>query len=237
MKTTFLTTQENIDICTKSSYLQREGKTNYFYTYLHIHNNTNQVFYVGQGSHNRAYKYEGRSKKWYEEFEKSDIIVKIIKAEITFEQSLTLEKELMEQYGESIINENFGHSPKESFPLFMFNKEKVLIRAFESCKQVEEILGYSSIAISQACSNKNRKTMFGYIWCYQKDYKTKKDILFERGKTSNKKVSIIFPSGEIRNYKSINETKKDGFLPAKVREVCIGNRKSHRNCKCYYTDI
>ena len=79
--------------------------------------------------------------------------------------------------------------------------------------------------------------MFGYIWCYQKDYETQKDILFNRGKTSSKKVSILFPDGEIKNYSSINETKKDGFLPAKVREVCLGNRKSHKNCKCYYTEI
>ena len=236
MKTTFLTNQENIDICTKSSYMQREGKENYFYTYLHLHTD-NQVFYVGQGSHNRAYKYKGRSKKWYEEFEKSDIIVQIIESELTFEQSLIREKELIEQYKNTIINEDFGHSPKESFPVFMFNKEKTLIKSFENCKQVEEILGYSSIAISQACSNNKRKTMFGYIWCYQKDYETQKDILFNRGKTSSKKVSILFPDGEIKNYSSINETKKDGFLPAKVREVCLGNRKSHKNCKCYYTKI
>ena len=46
MKTIFTTSQENLDICTKSSNLQREGKLNYFYTYLHIHQKTNEVFYM-----------------------------------------------------------------------------------------------------------------------------------------------------------------------------------------------
>ena len=58
-----------------------------------------------------------------------------------------------------------------------------------------------------------------------------------KGITSKRMIKITFPNNSFKIYESINSTKEDGFLPSKVREVCIGTRKSHRNCKCEFLNL
>lgn len=236
MKTIFTTTQEIINICTQSSYLQRQGNPNYFYVYMHINPITQQPFYIGQGSHNRAYKYKGRSGKWYKAIEEHDCKVFIIKSNLSFEESLIEEKKYIELYKNFLINEEYGHSPNESFLVLCFDKKGNFLKKYKDSKEAAEIIGCTQSGISGVCSAKGnkRKTLFNLIWCYEKDYENIKENLFIRGITHSKKVKIIFPDNSFKIYNSINSTIKDDFLPAKVRAVCIGERKSHKNCKCEY---
>lgn len=231
--TTLQTTQEIINICTESTYMYRQGNFNCFYVYIHYVNNI--PFYIGQGSHNRAYKSSGRSKDWNLIYEMdNDIKIKIIKNNLSFEESLKLEKELINKHSLTIINKEYGHSPNETQVILCFNKQKELIKRYANHKELEKD-GFNPKSVVVNCNpNQKRSTYKSFIWCYEKDYNKRKDTLFILGKTCNKSVQVTFPNGIVKVYPSINSTKDDGLLPSKVREVLEGTRKSHKGCSYKY---
>lgn len=70
-----------------------------FYVYLHLTEDTNEVFYVGKGKGPRAYKLSGRNKFWHNVVNKHGFTVKIVEENLTEEQSILLEKKLINEYG------------------------------------------------------------------------------------------------------------------------------------------
>lgn len=235
MITTLETTQDVYNICTNSTYLQRQGFLDCYYVYIHYQDNI--PFYVGQGSHNRAYKLKGRSGKWYERQSQSLIVIKIIKDRLTFQQSLELEKQLIIQLKATLINEDFGHSPNESFPVLCFKKNGELVKRYNNSKETE-IDGYSSGAVSVNCNpNQKRYTYKGLVWCYEKDYENRKDTLFTLATNCSRAIEVTFPDGTVKKYGTLTETKKDGLLPAKVGAVLSGKRNSHKGCSFRYLDL
>lgn len=70
-----------------------------FYVYLHLTEDTNEVFYVGKGKGNRAYKLSGRNKFWHNIVNKHGFTVKIVEENLTEEQSILLEQKLINEYG------------------------------------------------------------------------------------------------------------------------------------------
>ena len=70
-----------------------------FYVYLHLTEDTNEVFYVGKGKGSRAYKLSGRNKFWHNVVNKHGFVVKIIEENLTEEQSILLEQKLINEYG------------------------------------------------------------------------------------------------------------------------------------------
>lgn len=236
MITVLKTTNDIVEKCLESTYLQRDGSLNYFYIYIHYDGNI--PFYIGQGSHNRAYKYKGRSKDWYDKYSScKNFNIRIIVSNLSYQTSIEVENNLIEQYKNTLINKDFGGNPNQSFTILCFTKKGKLVRKYNNA---EETLmdGFNPNSVRTQCNqNQNRRTYKNYVWCYEKDYKKFKHTLFIEGKTSKKWVKIIFPDNTYKIYQSINSTKEDGFLPAKVREVCLGTRKSHRNCKCEFLNL
>lgn len=70
-----------------------------FCVYLHITNDTKEVFYVGKGLKHRPYKLCGRNKFWHNVVRKHGFVVEIVKENITEEQAMLLEQELIRKYG------------------------------------------------------------------------------------------------------------------------------------------
>ena len=70
------------------------------YVYQHIRLDTNEVFYVGIGKTKyRAYKKTGRNEHWKRIVNKAGYDIQIIAENISYEEALSKEKELIEYYG------------------------------------------------------------------------------------------------------------------------------------------
>ena len=76
-----------------------------FYVYLHITKDTNEVFYVGKGKGNRAYKLSGRNKFWHNIVNKHGFKVKIIENNLTEDMAILLERKLITEYGRRDLGE------------------------------------------------------------------------------------------------------------------------------------
>lgn len=82
--------------------------------YLHYYDNEINPFYVGQGSINRAFSFSRRNKLWKEKvIDITKVKVNIFKIDITIEESIKIEKELIDKYkrienGGCLVNGNDG---------------------------------------------------------------------------------------------------------------------------------
>jgi hypothetical protein len=78
----------------------REKCMNNFYVYGHFTKDTHDLFYVGKGKENRAYEFNvARTKWWRNVVNKHGITVKLLHENLTEEQALFLEKQLIKQHG------------------------------------------------------------------------------------------------------------------------------------------
>lgn len=114
-----------------------------FYVYLHITKDTNEIFYVGKGKGNRAYKSSGRNKFWHSVINKHGFKVEIVKENLTEEQSVALEKQLIHEYGRrdlgvgklvNLTNGGDGVSGK----IYTDNEKKLLSDSLKSHYKISE---------------------------------------------------------------------------------------------------
>jgi hypothetical protein len=70
---------------------------NIFYVYRHITIDTKELFYIGKGKGRRAYD-QNHNRLWKNIVEKHNYIIEFIKENLTEEEALRLEKELIDQY-------------------------------------------------------------------------------------------------------------------------------------------
>ena len=109
----------------KNKYLEKDVPSNHGFNtndlnricvYLHYYNNEKIPFYVGQGTINRAFNFISRNKLWKEKVKNiSKVKVYIYKIDISIEESINLEKELIANNlrineGGVLLNNNDGHT-------------------------------------------------------------------------------------------------------------------------------
>ena len=236
MENSILNADDNTrEVCSKSIRDFRNKWDTYHYVYVHKNAETNNIFYVGCGSHDRAIRKSGRSKKWYEYFNNNKIVIEIIQSDLMLDQALKLEKSLISNIGlEKLINYDYGHDPRDSNRVFCLDKQGKVLKIYDSADDAE-LDGFSAATIRSACS-KLRKTYKDYIWFYEKDYSENQNNIFVRGKTSKRKVKRIANNGDIKIYESISETAIDGHKPGNVAQVCSGTKKSHQDYKFEYIE-
>jgi predicted GIY-YIG superfamily endonuclease len=78
------------------------------YVYKHIRLDTNEVFYIGIGNqknYKRAYSKHNRNLHWKNVVNKTEYIVEIVKDNLSWEDAVKLEIELIKKYGRSDLNE------------------------------------------------------------------------------------------------------------------------------------
>lgn len=78
------------------------------YVYKHIRLDTNEVFYIGIGSqigYKRAHSKYNRNLHWKNVVNKTEYIVEIVKDNLSWEDAVNLEIELIKKYGRSDLNE------------------------------------------------------------------------------------------------------------------------------------
>ena len=82
-------------------YIDSEGVKRGYYVYVHKDHATGEVFYVGKGDGQRAWKTESRHYKWHEKVASltNGWDVEIVKKDLSEIEAFELEAELVEQYG------------------------------------------------------------------------------------------------------------------------------------------
>ena len=73
-------------------------KSGSFYVYYHIDANTKEVVYIGKGNNNRAWEFtdSARNENWANYKKNNKLEVKIIASNLSQEESLAIEKALIE---------------------------------------------------------------------------------------------------------------------------------------------
>lgn len=69
-----------------------------FYTYVHIRNDSNTIFYVGKGCKNRAYSEQGRNKSWSEIAKEHGYTVQIVEHFDSENDAFALERYLIASF-------------------------------------------------------------------------------------------------------------------------------------------
>lgn len=77
---------------------------NIFYVYEHYTNDTDEIFYVGYGRNDRAYDFGRRSDYWKSVYSKHGATVKIIRNNLSLNEAVELECELIKKYGRRDLN-------------------------------------------------------------------------------------------------------------------------------------
>lgn len=99
--------------------------------YSHVYDNEDKPFYIGQGRLSRAFNFLQRDKSWKEKVkDESKVKVNILYIDITIEESIFLEKELIAKYGRldnntgCLVNGNDGDTAIgcKGSSNFFFNK-------------------------------------------------------------------------------------------------------------------
>lgn len=164
------------------------------YVYRHIRLDKNQPFYIGIGKLDNNYvrsraKY-GRNKIWKSIVSITDYIIEIIFDDLTLEEALAKEVELIALYGRLCnntgilanvsvggtgvlglygpLNGNYGKIDSKRRPVLMFNLNGTNVTEFESIVFAANMMGLRKGVISLACNKKNRRRMYGgFIWEYK----------------------------------------------------------------------
>lgn len=137
-------------------------------------------------------------------------------------------------FGKSLFgaeNPNFGNTG-ESNPLskkvvkISLNDE--FIEIYSSTKEAGVSNSVTPSSISGCCLGK-RHQLKGFKYVYLDDYENN-NYKITSGKTSKKVVYQIdiFTGEVLKTYESCAETKKDGFAPRNVSQVCNGDKKTHK---------
>lgn len=85
---------------TPSKYGYSTSDLNRICVYSHVYDNESNPFYIGQGRLSRAFNFINRDKSWKHKVQdESKVKVNILYIDITIEESINLEKELIAKYG------------------------------------------------------------------------------------------------------------------------------------------
>lgn len=155
--------------------------------YEHYYNGEEKPFYIGQGTLQRAFVFNGnRRSNYYNNYVKDInlIRVNIVAIDVTLNQGIKLEKELIAKYkfikdGGSLVNIEIGGRGGSrgkgannilSKPVNQYSKYYTFIKRWDSATVAAEKLGFDSSAISKCCRHVPKyNTHKGYIWEFAED--------------------------------------------------------------------
>lgn len=155
--------------------------------YEHYYNGEEKPFYIGQGTLQRAFVFSGnRRNSNYNNYAKDINLIKvnIIAIDVTSEEGIRLEKELIAKYkfikdGGSLVNIEIGGRGGSrgrgsdnvlSKPVNQFNKYFQLIKTWPSATIAAEELGFDASSISKCCRHVPKYNSHkGFYWEFAED--------------------------------------------------------------------
>lgn len=157
-------------------------KAKYYYTYLHIRPDTQEVFYVGIGSdypgrYSRAYAFSKRNQLWKRIWHKNNkqIIVQIVNVFESSKECLAEEVSLIEYYGRKCKNQGTlanvarggEHKAGDPKPVAEYSLKGQLIKVWENAVVASRVYNISEKAIYAGISKKRPCNGSFWIWADQ----------------------------------------------------------------------
>lgn len=234
------------------------------YVYAHYTADTNQLFYIGIGTHRpgdtigrkylRAYSCAKSQRNifWLNKYNKHGRTVKILYDDLTEKEAKNKEIELIAKYGIFIKNtgilcnisgggEGRFRDDSMSKKVYVYSLQGQLINEFKSCKEAAKYYGLEASNIAAATKMK-RKTCGDYQFRYEKNKDV--NILYLEKSTRKTAKSIKctnIETGEIKYFSSSYKFRL--FIGSKsnahIDEALHGkrNRKSVKGWRVEYADI
>ena len=154
--------------------------------YEHYYDNEELPFYVGKGTIHRAFVLKGDRRTSYYNDKVKDINlvkVKIVAIDVTTEEALSLETELINKYkrisdGGSLINIDYkrggGLRTCLEKPVYQFTIWGEFIAEYKSINEASRQLNIDPVCISSCCRGiKHHNTAGGYKFRYTRNFETK----------------------------------------------------------------
>lgn len=153
--------------------------------YEHYYNNEEFPFYVGEGTLQRAFVLGGNRRTSYYNEKAKDINlikVKIVAIDVTTEEAIKLETELINKYkkisdGGSLINVDYkrggGLRTCLEKPVYQFTIWGKFIAEYRSAAEASRILGLNMANICNCCKGiKGHNTCGGFKFRYYREFET-----------------------------------------------------------------
>lgn len=153
--------------------------------YEHYYDNEDLPFYVGEGTLQRAFVLGGNRRTSYYNEKAKDINlikVKIIAIDITTEEAIKLETELINKYkkisdGGSLINVDYkrggGLRTCLEKPVYQFTIWGEFIAEYRSASEASRVLGINMANICNCCKGiKGHNTCGGFKFRYYREFET-----------------------------------------------------------------
>ena len=209
---------------TRSTDLYKQGNPNHFYVYQH--SKGHRVYYIGMGSHDRAVRVAGRSRKWNELAKPEELTVRIISSLTSYELAEKIEQQQIQIF-KSAVNDQLTATKGNCFdPVLQFNREGDLIARYGSIA-VPALLGFSHSCI-KSCCNGERGLHKNFVWMYNSDYE-KNGFTYKKTVNETRKIQQISSEGNIvRELLTASAFEKFGLSPKNIQQVCAGAKKSHQ---------
>lgn len=238
-----------------------------FYVYLHRRGDTNEVFYVGKGSGNRAYDTNSRSTWWTRIYNKCGRSVEFVEIGITEDDAFDLEVETIRFYrecGHPLCNLTDGGEgtsgykppPEVTAKIVAAVSKPVMCSngmVFKSCVDAGEWLGKKHVCAKiSKCCRRESLTCCGYVWRYVSDSDDLVSaieqgidlslILKPRGKKGRKGMPVFCSNGmrfdTLRNAAAwLSSLVGRDVHATNVSKCCKGKRKTLHGFKFSYEDI
>lgn len=199
---------------------------NNYFVYRHWRRDTNEVFYVGIGKlrndriattfkmkHYRAYSKYKRNPIWKNIVNKTEYEVEIFKDNITKEEAISLEIELISIYkrykdGGKLSNITSGgetvpdslitveNDPKCSEKVYQYSLEGIFIKEWPSTNQIKRELGFDNSVIRKALVGKTKSPNISHGFQWFLEYKGQNIPKVSGGKTTLHKGVILMKENE-----------------------------------------
>lgn len=153
--------------------------------YEHYYNNEEFPFYVGEGTLQRAFVLGGNRRTSYYNEKAKDINlikVKIIAIDVTTEEAIKLETELINKYkkisdGGSLINVDYKRGGGLRIclekPVYQFTIWGEFIAEYRSASEASRVLGLNMANICNCCKGiKGHNTCGGFKFRYYREFET-----------------------------------------------------------------
>lgn len=154
--------------------------------YEHYYDKEELPFYIGEGTIQRAFVLGGNRRTSYYNEKAKDInliTVKIVAIDISTEEAIALETELIDKYkrmsdGGSLINKDYkrGGGLRTSLekPVYQFTIWGEFIAEYKSAAEAARILGLNQANIGSCCKGlKNHATCGGFKFRFTREFETK----------------------------------------------------------------
>jgi hypothetical protein len=224
------------------------------YVYRHIRLDTNVVFYIGKGTmdkgkYKRANSRYDRNKYWHNIVKKHNYIVEIIIEGLTEKDAFDSEVELILHYGRidlgtgTLVNMTAGGdgacgtvvSEETRKKRSNFGKGNTYALGYRHTEEAKKRMSIARMGNTYNLGKKCTEETLRKKSDAQKGRKHTEETKEKMRNTSRCKRVWQYKDGIfIKEYKSANSTKIDGYCPCKVTMCCRGKRNHHRGFQWKY---